>query len=84
MDREPVISRIISEIGYNGSCRTLEILFKTGATRLYYFVPEEVHRDLMNAASHGTYFTQNIDDIYDWHQIAEPYSVKPKRRRKKP
>ncbi len=83
MEREPVISSVISEVGYNGSCRTLEILFKSGAIYLYYFVPEEVHRDLMNAASHGTYFNQNIKAVYDYHRIAEPYQA-PKKRRKKP
>ena len=56
----PSISSVISEVGYNASCRTLEILFKSGAIYLYYFVPEEVHRGLMNAASHGTYFNQEI------------------------
>ena len=72
IEREPVISSIMSEIGYNASMRTLEILFKSGAIYLYYFVPEQVHRDLMNAASHGTYFAQNIKLIYEHHRIAEP------------
>jgi hypothetical protein len=83
MDREPVISSVINEVGYNASCRTLEILFKSGAIYLYYFVPEEVHRELMDAASHGTYFNQNIKAVYDYHRIAEPNDA-PKKKRKKP
>ena len=83
MEREPVISSVISEVGYNASCRTLEILFKSGAIYVYYFVPEEVHRELMNAASHGTYLNQNIKAVYEYKRIAEPHNA-PKKRRKKP
>ena len=56
MEREPVVSSVLSEVGYDASCRTLEILFQSGAIYLYYFVPEEVHRGLMSAASHGHLF----------------------------
>ena len=47
MEREPVVSSVIAEVGYNASLRTLEILFKSGAIYLYYFVPPEVHRGLL-------------------------------------
>jgi KTSC domain len=82
MDREAVVSSVIGEVGYNASCRTLEILFSTGAIYLYYFVPAEVHRGLMSAASHGTYFNKEIKGIYEHHRIAEPYD-KPRPRARK-
>jgi hypothetical protein len=82
MERVPVVSSVISEVGYDSSYRTLEILFRSGAIYLYYFVPDEVHRGLINATSHGTYFNQNIKAVYDHHRIAEPYAVPKARPRK--
>jgi hypothetical protein len=82
MDRESVVSSVLAEVGYNASCRTLEILFKSGAIYLYYFVPVEVHRGLMEAGSHGTYFNKEIKGVYEHHRIAEPYDLpKPKARK---
>ena len=67
--------------GYDASCRTLEILFQSGAIYLYYFVPQEVHRGLMGAASHGTYFNKAIKRVYEFHRIAEPRDIpKPRKR----
>jgi hypothetical protein len=82
MDREPVISSVLSEVGYDASCRTLEILFQSGAIYHYYFVPEEVHRDLMSAASLGTYFNKEIKRVYEHRRIAEPYDIPQPRRRR--
>jgi hypothetical protein len=82
MERVPVVSSVISEVGYDASYRTLEILFRSGAIYLYYFVPEEVHRGLIDATSHGTYFNQNIKAVYDHHRIAEPYDGPKPRPRK--
>jgi KTSC domain len=83
MERVPVVSRVISEVGYDASSMTLEILFRTGAIYLYYRVPEEVHHGLMNATSHGTYFNQNIKAGYDYHRITEP-NAGPKTKPRKP
>ncbi len=82
MDREPVGDDHISEVGYNAETRALEILFQSGAIYLYYFVPEEVHRGLMSAADHWTYFVREIRHVYEHHRIAEPYGrPKPRPRR---
>jgi hypothetical protein len=73
MNRVPVVSSVIEEVGYNASCRTLEILFKSGAIYLYYFVPQDVHDALMAADSKGSYFNKQIKGLFEHHQIAEPY-----------
>jgi KTSC domain len=83
MDRVPVVSSVIAEVGYNASLRTLEILFHSGAIYLYYFVPEEVRDSLMSAESLGAYFNKQIKGVFEHHQIAEPYD-KPGKSRKKP
>jgi KTSC domain len=77
MKRKPVVSSVISEVGYESTSRTLEIMFKSGAIYLYYFVPDEIHAGLMKAASHGTYFNRHIKSVYDHHRIAEPGQGKP-------
>jgi KTSC domain len=80
MDREPVVSSLISEIGYDASSEALEILFHNGAICLYHFVPADIHTALMSAASHGFYFEREIKGIYEWQRIAEPYATtRPKR-----
>ena len=83
MDRVPVVSSVIGEVGYNASLRTLEILFNSGAIYLYYFVPQDVHDALLNAESKGTYFNKQIKGVFEHHQIAEPYD-RPDKPRKKP
>ena len=73
MDRVPVESSVIGEVGYNASLRTLEVRFQSGAIYLYYFVPADVHDALMAADSKGTYFNKQIKGVYEHHRIAEPY-----------
>jgi KTSC domain len=73
MDRVNVVSSVIEEIGYSASSRTLEILFKSGAIYLYYFVPQAQYDALMAADSKGTYFNKKIKGVYEHHRIAEPY-----------
>ncbi len=83
MDMVPVVSSVIAEVGYNASLRTLEIVFKSGAIYLYYFVPQDVYDALMSADSKGTYFNKQIKGVFEHHQIAEPYD-KPGKTPKKP
>lgn len=86
MDRVPVESSVIGEVGYNESSRTLEILFRSGAIYLYYFVPVAVRDALMAADSKGTYFNKQIKGVYEHHRIAEPYDnvIKTGKRPRKP
>jgi KTSC domain len=87
MDLVPVedADGIIAEVGYNASLRTLEIVFRSGAIYLYYFVPQDVYDALLKPPHHGTYFNQRVKGIFEHHQIAEPYTPDERlqRRRKK-
>jgi hypothetical protein len=71
MERTPVMSSVIEEVGYNRSTRTLEILFKSGAIHLYDFVPQEAYDGLMAAEAKGTYFHRHIKAEYQSHRIAD-------------
>lgn len=69
IDRNPVSSSMIASIGYRIDDQLLEIEFNTGAVYDYNGVPEYVHRNFLNAPSHGQYFHQNIKDIYPCYRI---------------
>jgi hypothetical protein len=84
MDRKPVVSSVIEEVGYSPACRTLEILFKSGAIYLYYFVPQDVYDALMAAESKATYFERQIKGLFEHHQIAEPAPVQRPRGGRRP
>ncbi len=61
MDREPVSSSNIAEVGYEPDTETLEIMFKkSGLVYQYYNVPAFMHERLMEAPSIGSYFNAEI------------------------
>lgn len=70
MQRQPVTSSNIMEIGYDERSQTLEIAFHSGGIYQYSNVPDSVFRDLMDASSHGAYFQQHIRDKYQTVKLA--------------
>ncbi len=64
MERIAVRSQDIAIVGYDAQAKTLEITFRRGGVYEYSEVPAEVHRNLMEAASIGTYFGRKIKDKY--------------------
>ena len=66
MERQPVSSSNISSIGYDLNSNVLEIEFIAGTVYQYFDVPEYVWRELMEAASHGSFFAQNIKNVYSF------------------
>jgi hypothetical protein len=69
MNRVPVSSSNLSSVGYNESKQVLEIEFNGGRVYQYFDVPKRIHKELINAASHGKYFHRNIEDNYSYDQI---------------
>jgi hypothetical protein len=69
MNRVPVSSSNLSSVGYNESKQILEIEFNAGRVYQYFNVPNRIHQELMNAASHGKYFHRNIEDNYRYDQV---------------
>ncbi len=70
MERVAVQSRDIAIVGYDPATKALEIAFRNGGVYRYAGVPEEIHKNLMSAESHGTYFNQNIKDKYPSAKLA--------------
>lgn len=60
MNRVPVASSNLAEIGYSAETHTLEILFHSGHIYQYSGVTESEFAALMNSASKGRYFDQFI------------------------
>ena len=64
MERVSVQSSNLSSIGYDKGNEILEIEFNHGGIYQYSNVPQRVYNNLMNADSHGVYFSANIRDMY--------------------
>ena len=60
MKRDTVRSSNLASIGYDEANNILEIEFNHGGIYQYLNVPFDVYEELMNANSHGTYFSANI------------------------
>ena len=69
MNRIRVESSMIRSIGYEESSGTLEVEFTSGSIYQYFDVPESEYKRLINAASKGRYFNQNIKESYRYVQI---------------
>ena len=71
MHRQPVTSSNITSIGYDPGEQTLEVEFKTGQVYQYYRVLPAVYQGLMSASSHGSFFSENVKGVYEYHRVGE-------------
>ena len=69
MERQSVSSSNLASIGYDAENEILEVEFKHGGIYQYFDVPENVYDELMNADSHGVYFSANIRNNYEFEKI---------------
>jgi hypothetical protein len=80
MQRIPVQSSQIQEIGYDPEKSVLEVQFKRGLTVYHYAgVPPEVYEDLMHSESIGKFFNANVRDKFAYTKLTQqetPESVK--------
>ncbi len=64
MNREPVSSSNIAEVGYETDSETLEIMFHNDRIYQYYNVPPFEFERMMEAPSIGRYFNAEIKGQY--------------------
>ena len=69
MNRIPVKSSDLAEVGYDPLSSTLEIRFRTGGTYQYFNVPRQIFEGLMNASSKGSYFHARIRRRYRTRRV---------------
>lgn len=67
MERVAVVSSALRSVGYDDG--TLDVEFVSGAVYRYFNVPEQVHKQLMRADSHGEFFNAHIRDRFRYEQI---------------
>jgi hypothetical protein len=64
MERRPVTSGNLAEVGYDPELETLEVQFRHGGVYQYFNVPAFMYERLMNADSLGRYFKAEIKGHY--------------------
>ncbi len=64
MESQPVKSSSLRSVSYDAAKKNLEIEFRSGIIHQYQNVPPAIHTSLMNAASAGIYYTENIRNRY--------------------
>ena len=69
MERIPVSSSNISEIGYDEPSGTLEVLFHSEALYQYFDVPLVVYEEFIATSSHGRYLNTNIKGKFRYARI---------------
>jgi len=67
--RNSVESSNITSVGYDSKNKILEVEFKHGSVYQYFDVPENIYTELMNANSHGFYFSANIRNNYEYQKV---------------
>jgi hypothetical protein len=69
MNRVPVLSSNIAEVGYDAETKVLEIMFNRGSVYQYDDVPAFEYTNLVNANSVGQYFNMMIKNQYKFRKI---------------
>lgn len=69
MKRQSVESSNLASVGYDAENEILEVEFKHGGVYQYFDVPQNVYEELMNASSHGVYFSANIRNDYEFRKL---------------
>lgn len=64
MERQPVTSGNLAEVGYDPELEMLEVQFMHGGVYQYFNVPEFMHERLMTADSLGRFFNAEIKGHY--------------------
>ncbi len=69
MERKPVASSNIAQIGYDRVTQTLEVEFLSGFVYQYFDVPEAVHEALMAAPSKGEFLNTHVKGTYRYARM---------------
>jgi len=69
MKRQAIESSNLASVGYDAKNEILEVEFKHGGIYQYFDVPETVFEELMNADSHGVFFSANIRNEYKYQKM---------------
>jgi hypothetical protein len=69
MDRTPVQSSNIAEVGYDPTTMTLEVAFKDGSVYQYFDVPAPLQQEFLSAESLGKFLHAHIKNNYRYAKL---------------
>lgn len=69
MDRLPVVSSNVAEVGYDPATMTLEVAFHSGSVYQYFDVPESLYHEMLQAESVGRFLHEQIKNSYRYAKI---------------
>jgi hypothetical protein len=69
MNRQPVTSSNVADVGYDALTMTLEIGFKDGTVYQYFDIPESVYQELLSADSVGRFLNQQVKNSYRYAKV---------------
>lgn len=69
MNRIPVISSNVAEVGYDPATMTLEVAFHSGSVYQYFDVPELLYQEMLHAESVGRFLHEQIKNSYRYAKI---------------
>lgn len=69
MERSAVGSSNISEIGYDPSSETLEVMFTNGSVYQYYNVGQDLFDQIMQAPSKGQFLNIYVKNAYPYSRV---------------
>jgi ATP-dependent DNA helicase RecG len=67
--RISVASSNIASVGYDKEAQILEVEFHHGAVYQYFDVPEKKYKELINNSAIGSYFMDEIKDVFEYQKI---------------
>jgi hypothetical protein len=69
MDRIPVQSTNVAEVGYDSETMTLEVAFHNGTLYQYFDVPEVMFQELLRSDSVGRFLNTQIKNSYRYAKL---------------
>ena len=76
MERKPVVSSSIAEVGFDDEYATLEVMFNDGKVYQYFDVPRNVFDEMLLSDSIGRYFSTRVRGEYRFARVEEGKSQK--------
>jgi len=70
MDRKPVKSSNVQEVGYDTASQKMHVQFKGGSVYEYFGVPAAKHAALMASDSPGGYLAQHIRGLHKFQRLS--------------
>lgn len=69
MERVPLTSSNLKEVGFDPTSRTLEVLFTDGGIYQYFDVPRSIYDGLLAAPSPGKFFHDQIRKVFRFIRV---------------